>query len=93
MRVRRSEPVLVHAAAPAAADGEYYYLSNLDQNVAVLMKTVHVFSPSSEKPAGDDAATVIMDALGRVLVHYYPFEGMHELEGRTTLGESRQRVH
>ncbi|CAM0881438.1 unnamed protein product [Alopecurus aequalis] len=94
MRVRRSEPVLVHAAA-AAADGEYYYLSNLDQNVAVLMKTVHVFSPSSEKPAGDDAATVIMDALGRVLVHYYPFEGslvVNADDGRLSVRNDRRGV-
>jgi omega-hydroxypalmitate O-feruloyl transferase len=96
MRVRRSEPVLVHAAAPAAADEEeYYYLSNLDQNVAVLMKTVHVFSPSVERPAGDDAAAVIMAALGRVLVHYYPFEGSLVVsadDGRLSVRNDRRGV-
>uniref|UniRef100_A0ACD5VWQ5 Uncharacterized protein n=1 Tax=Avena sativa TaxID=4498 RepID=A0ACD5VWQ5_AVESA len=94
MRVRRSEPVLVYAAA-ATADDEYYYLSNLDQNVAVLMKTVHVFSPSSERPASDDEATVIMDALGRVLVHYYPFEGslvVNADDGRLSVHNDRHGV-
>ncbi|KAL6854315.1 hypothetical protein ACP4OV_019218 [Aristida adscensionis] len=74
MKVARSEPVRVHAAAGvAAAADEFYFLSNLDQNVAGLMKTVHVFT--SPERCTDDAAALIRDALGRVLPHYHPFEG------------------
>jgi omega-hydroxypalmitate O-feruloyl transferase len=94
MRVRRLEPVLVHAAAAATHD-EYYYLSNLDQNVAVVMKTVHVFRPSGERPPGDDAATVVMAALGKVLVHYYPFEGslvVNAEDGRLSVRNDRRGV-
>ncbi|KAE8777547.1 Taxadien-5-alpha-ol O-acetyltransferase [Hordeum vulgare] len=92
MRVTRAEPVLVHAAGDVPAAGEYYFLSNLDQNVAVLMKTVHVFSPSR---AGEDAATVIMGALGRVLVHYYPFQGSLVVsadDGRLSVRNDRRGV-
>ncbi|XP_020165075.1 fatty alcohol:caffeoyl-CoA acyltransferase-like [Aegilops tauschii subsp. strangulata] len=92
MRVTRAEPVLVHAAGDVPAADEYYFLSNLDQNVAVLMKTVHVFSPSR---ARDDAAAVIMDALGRVLVHYYPFQGSLVVsadDGRLSVRNDRRGV-
>ncbi|KQK08388.1 omega-hydroxypalmitate O-feruloyl transferase [Brachypodium distachyon] len=86
MKVTRSEPVLVHAAAAATGadeDEECYYLSNLDQHVAVVMKTVHVFSPSGDMGAasGGDPAAVLMEALRRVLVHYYPFQGSLAVNG------------
>lgn len=76
MKVTRSEPVLVHATGDAAVatTQEYYFLSNLDQNVAVLMKTIHVFSVSCETRT-DDVVTLLRDSLSRVLSHYYPLEG------------------
>ncbi|KAG0540830.1 hypothetical protein BDA96_03G443400 [Sorghum bicolor] len=75
MKVRRSDPVLVHATGDDAATQEYYFLSNLDQNVAGLMKTVHVFSVPRETRIVDDVAALLRDSLSRVLSHYYPLEG------------------
>ncbi|CAN6288564.1 unnamed protein product [Urochloa humidicola] len=103
MKVTRSEPVLVHAAGdtPAAAAEEYYFLSNLDQNVAVLMKTVHVFTSSSsgETPpprrrASGSAATVIRESLSTVLTSYYPFEGALAVrpDGRLAVRNARRGV-
>ena len=92
MRVTRAEPVLVHAAGDVPAADEYYFLSNLDQNVAVLIKTVHVFSPARARVA---AAAVITDALGRVLVHYYPFQGSLVVstdDGRLSVRNDRHGV-
>ncbi|CAL4941069.1 unnamed protein product [Urochloa decumbens] len=100
MKVTRSEPVLVHAAgdtpAPAAAE-EYYFLSNLDQNVAVLMKTVHVFTSSSSSetpPRRGSAATVIRESLSTVLRSYYPFEGALAVrpDGRLAVRNARRGV-
>ncbi|KAL6622964.1 hypothetical protein ACP70R_032843 [Stipagrostis hirtigluma subsp. patula] len=98
MKVTRSEPVLVHSAgdAVAAAAEEFYFLSNLDQNVAGLMKTVHVFRPSAddESHGDDDAATLMRDSLSRVLAHYYPFEGWLAVrdDGRLAVRNDRRGV-
>ncbi|NP_001141965.1 Omega-hydroxypalmitate O-feruloyl transferase [Zea mays] len=88
MKVRRSEPVLVHATG-AATTQEYYFLSNLDRNVAVLMKTVHIFSVSC-----DDVATLLRDSLSRVLSQYYPFEGRLAVreDGRLAVRNDRRGV-
>ncbi|CAN6299885.1 unnamed protein product [Urochloa humidicola] len=99
MKVTRSKPVLVHAAgdpASTAAAEEYYFLSNLDQNVAVLMKTVHVFpsSSSGETPRRGSAATLIRESLSAVLRTYYPFEGALavRLDGRLAIRNARRGV-
>ncbi|CAL4915979.1 unnamed protein product [Urochloa decumbens] len=95
MKVAKSEPVLVHAAGDAAAAEEYYFLSNLDQNVAVLMKTVHVFtSSSSEMPRCRSATTVIRESLSTVLRSYYPFEGALAVrpDGRVAVRNARRGV-
>ncbi|CAN6283671.1 unnamed protein product [Urochloa humidicola] len=99
MKVTRSEPVLVHAAgntASMAAAEEYYFLSNLDQNVAVLMKTVHVFpsSSSGQTPRRGSAATLIRESLSAVLRTYYPFEGALAVrpDGRLAVRNARRGV-
>ncbi|OEL26961.1 Omega-hydroxypalmitate O-feruloyl transferase [Dichanthelium oligosanthes] len=101
MKVTRSEPVLVHAAGDAAATvpaEEYYFLSNLDQNVAVLMKTVHVFnnpSPSTEARRDSAAAATLMrESLSTVLPSYYPFEGALAVrpDGRLAVRNARRGV-
>lgn len=51
----------------------HYFLSNLDQNIAVLVRTIYCFK--SEEKGNEDAAQVIKDALSKVLVHYYPLAG------------------
>jgi len=95
MKVTRSDPVLVHATgdAAAAATQEYYFLSNLDQNVAGLMKTVHVFSVPCETRI-DNVATLLRDSLSRVLSHYYPLEGRLAVreDGRLAVRNDRRGV-
>ncbi|KAJ1276440.1 hypothetical protein BS78_05G214600 [Paspalum vaginatum] len=92
MKVTRSEPVIVHAAgdAGAAIDEEYYFLSNLDQNVTVLMKTIHVFSTSGEK-RHDEIAPLLRESLSRVLGHYYPLEGRLAVRADGTLAVRNDR--
>ncbi|CAI9754679.1 unnamed protein product [Fraxinus pennsylvanica] len=50
-----------------------YFLSNLDQNIAVIVRTIYCFK--SEEKDNEDAVQVIKDALSKVLVHYYPLAG------------------
>ncbi|URD99880.1 Omega-hydroxypalmitate O-feruloyl [Musa troglodytarum] len=71
--VTRSEPVRVHPVEDAG-DGEFYFLSNLDQNVAGIMKTVHLFAAPTDRSTAD-VGRVLRDALAKVLVHFYPFSG------------------
>lgn len=51
----------------------FYFLSNLDQNIAVIVRTIYCFK--SEERGNEDAVGVIRDALAKVLVHYYPLAG------------------
>ena len=95
MKVTRSAPVMVHAAgddAGAAANEEYYFLSNLDQNVTVLMKTIHVFSMSGEKRNHvREVAPLLRESLSRVLRHYYPLEGSLAVRADGTLAVRNDR--
>ncbi|XAR58303.1 Omega-hydroxypalmitate O-feruloyl transferase [Bertholletia excelsa] len=61
-----------------------YFLSNLDQNIAVMVRTIYCFK-SAEKDNGN-AARVIREALEMVLVHYYP------LAGRLTISPDRKLI-
>ncbi|CAL5373057.1 unnamed protein product [Camellia sinensis] len=69
--VNQGEPTLV----PPADETEkgFYFLSNLDQNIAVIVRTIYCFK--SDKKGNEKAADVIKAALSRVLVHYYPLAG------------------
>ncbi|WOL17678.1 omega-hydroxypalmitate O-feruloyl transferase-like isoform X1 [Canna indica] len=71
LTVTRSEPVRVQPAEHAG--DEYYFLSNLDQNIAGIMKTVHLFAATSR--SNEDVGQVLRDALAKVLVRFYPFAG------------------
>lgn len=73
--VKRGEPSLVAPAEPTPT-GEHYYLSNLDQNIAVIVQTVYCFKcPPSGRGHEAGAADALRDALSRVLVHYHPLAG------------------
>lgn len=79
LSVKRGEPTLV-APAEATPTGEQYYLSNLDQNIAVIVQTVYCYKPSPSPTSGGggedrDVAAELRDALARVLVHYHPLAG------------------
>uniref|UniRef100_A0A804L1J5 Omega-hydroxypalmitate O-feruloyl transferase n=1 Tax=Musa acuminata subsp. malaccensis TaxID=214687 RepID=A0A804L1J5_MUSAM len=61
-----------------------YFLSNLDQNIAVIVRTVYCFK--SPDQGNEKAGDVIREALSKVLVHYYP------LAGRLTVSSERKLI-
>lgn len=71
LSVKQEEPTLV----PPAKETEkgLYFLSNLDQNIAVIVRTIYCFK--SDLKGHEDAVEVIKNALSNVLVHYYPLAG------------------
>ncbi|CAL5440670.1 unnamed protein product [Camellia sinensis] len=69
--VKQGEPSLVTPAEETPKG--LYFLSNLDQNIAVIVRTIYSFK--SEERGNEDAVEVIKDALSKVLVHYYPLAG------------------
>ncbi|WCJ40173.1 HXXXD-type acyl-transferase family protein [Euphorbia peplus] len=69
--VKSGEPTLV--APEKETDKGLYFLSNLDQNIAVIIRTVYCFK--SETKGNQDCARVLKEALKKVLVHYYPLAG------------------
>ncbi|KAE8123836.1 hypothetical protein FH972_018759 [Carpinus fangiana] len=71
LSVKQEEPTLV----PPAEETEkgLYFLSNLDQNIAVIVRTIYCYK--SDSKGNQDAVKVIKDALSKVLVHYYPAAG------------------
>ncbi|XP_028766182.1 omega-hydroxypalmitate O-feruloyl transferase-like [Neltuma alba] len=69
--VKQGEPILVPPAEET--DKGLYFLSNLDQNIAVPVRTVYCFK--SDSRGNEDAATVIREALSKILVPYHPMAG------------------
>ncbi|THU55662.1 hypothetical protein C4D60_Mb11t08930 [Musa balbisiana] len=71
LTVRQGEPTLV----PPAEETEkgFYFLTNLDQNIAVIVQTIYCFK--SDEKGNEMAAEVIKEALAQVLVRYYPLAG------------------
>ncbi|KAK7290524.1 hypothetical protein RIF29_05013 [Crotalaria pallida] len=71
LSVKLSEPSLVLPAEETKKGT--YFLSNLDQNIAVIIRTVYCFK--AEEKGNEKAVEVIKNALKKVLVHYYPLAG------------------
>ncbi|KAL0318905.1 UNVERIFIED_CONTAM: Omega-hydroxypalmitate O-feruloyl transferase [Sesamum angustifolium] len=71
LRVKQGQPTLVPPAEETTKG--FYFLSNLDQNIAVIVRTIYCFK--SEEKGNEDAVEVIKNALSKVLVHYYPLAG------------------
>ncbi|KAG6742762.1 hypothetical protein POTOM_053701 [Populus tomentosa] len=69
--VKQGKPTLVHPVEET--EKGLYFLSNFDQNIAVIVRTIYCFK-SYEKGNGN-AGELIKNALKKVLVHYYPFAG------------------
>jgi omega-hydroxypalmitate O-feruloyl transferase len=69
--VKAGEPQ--HVAPASETPNGLYYLSNLDQNIAVIIKTIYSFK-SGEK-GNETAVETMKESLARVLVHYYPLAG------------------
>ncbi|XP_061989052.1 omega-hydroxypalmitate O-feruloyl transferase-like [Rosa rugosa] len=71
LKVKQGEPTLVSPAEET--DKGLYFLSNLDQNIAVTVRTIYCFK--SDEKNHSKAGEVIKNALKKVLVHYYPLAG------------------
>ncbi|XP_050874807.1 omega-hydroxypalmitate O-feruloyl transferase isoform X3 [Lathyrus oleraceus] len=71
LNVKRGEPIRVQPAEET--ENGLYFLSNLDQNIAVPMRTIYCFK--SESRGNEEAGEVIKDALSKILVPYYPMAG------------------
>lgn len=71
--VKKSQPMLVQPEE-IDHDEEFYFLSNLDQNIAVIIQTVYCFKQDGTK-SSKNVGTVIKNALAKVLVHFYPLAG------------------
>lgn len=69
--VKQGVPTLVQPAEET--EKGLYFLSNLDQNIAVIVRTIYSFK--SEERGNEDAVEVLKEALSKVLVHYYPLAG------------------
>ncbi|XVE56538.1 hypothetical protein DITRI_Ditri04bG0019000 [Diplodiscus trichospermus] len=69
--VKQGEPTRV----PPAEETEkgLYYLCNLDQNIAVIMRTVYFFK--SECKGNEDAVELVKNGLSKILVYHYPLAG------------------
>ncbi|XP_039009870.1 omega-hydroxypalmitate O-feruloyl transferase-like isoform X1 [Hibiscus syriacus] len=80
--VKQGEPTLVRPAEDTPKG--LYFLSNLDQNIAVIVRTIYCFK--SDEKVNENAAEVIKDALRKVLVHYYP------LAGRLTISSEHKLI-
>ncbi|KAK9272678.1 hypothetical protein L1049_003055 [Liquidambar formosana] len=71
LSVKQGQPTLVPPAEETQKG--LYFLSNLDQNIAVIVRTIYCFK--SDEMGHEMASEVIKNALAKVLVHYYPLAG------------------
>ncbi|EXB25275.1 Omega-hydroxypalmitate O-feruloyl transferase [Morus notabilis] len=69
--VKQEQPTVVLPAEETPKG--LYFLSNLDQNIAVTVRTIYCFK--SDSRGNEEAAEVIKKALSDILVHYYPVAG------------------
>lgn len=73
-KITKSEPVVVQVETKSK-NPEYYYLSNLDQNITSIIQTVYCFKPNGDKKSTEGVGRVIREALAKVLVYFYPLAG------------------
>ncbi|MBA0847601.1 hypothetical protein Goshw_020389, partial [Gossypium schwendimanii] len=68
LSVTQGDPPLVCPAEET--EKGFYFLSNIDQNIAVVVRTICCFM--SNENENENADKMIKDAISKVLVHYYP---------------------
>nr|XP_017256248.1 PREDICTED: omega-hydroxypalmitate O-feruloyl transferase-like [Daucus carota subsp. sativus]XP_017256249.1 PREDICTED: omega-hydroxypalmitate O-feruloyl transferase-like [Daucus carota subsp. sativus]XP_017256250.1 PREDICTED: omega-hydroxypalmitate O-feruloyl transferase-like [Daucus carota subsp. sativus] len=54
--------LLASSAGKSSSDSEYYYLSNLDQNIASIIQTVYCFKPDGDKKNTEGVGLVIRES-------------------------------
>ncbi|XVF11483.1 hypothetical protein REPUB_Repub08aG0031400 [Reevesia pubescens] len=69
--VKQEEPTRVLPAEET--EKGFYYLSNLDQNIAVIIRTIYFFK--SDSKGNEDAVEVVKNGLSKILVYHYPLAG------------------
>ena len=69
--VNQGEPTRVSPAEET--EKGLYYLSNLDQNIAVIVRTIYFFK--SESKGNENAVEVVKNGLSKILVYHYPLAG------------------
>ena len=75
-RLHVSTPWLLTWQRPRRRRSWRRALSNLDQNIAVIVQTVYCFRAADDGGAGrSSACDVLRESLAKVLVHYYPLAG------------------
>jgi len=80
---QQGEPSLVPPAEETPSG--LYYLSNLDQNIAVIVQTVYCFRAADGAGDGISACDVLRESLAKVFVHYYPLAGRLAISGEGKL--------
>lgn len=71
LTVKQGEPTLILPAEETPKG--LYFLNNLDQNIAVIVRTCYCFK--SDSKGNEDAAEVVKNALSKLLVQCYPLAG------------------
>ncbi|CDY68497.1 BnaCnng59260D [Brassica napus] len=91
LEVLQKEPAALVKPESETPNG-LYFLSNLDQNIAVIVRTIYCFK--SEERGNEEAVQVIKKALSQVLVHYYPLAGRLTIspEGKLTVDCTEEGV-
>lgn len=82
LNVKQQNPTLITPSEETPKG--LYFLSNLDQNIAVIVRTIYCFK--SDSKGNEEASQIIKNALSKVLVHYYP------LAGRLTISSDRKLI-
>ncbi|XP_021775822.1 omega-hydroxypalmitate O-feruloyl transferase-like [Chenopodium quinoa] len=71
LEIKQEEPTRVPPVEKT--EKGHYFLCNLDQNIAVIMRTIYLYK--SPEKGNADAAKIVRESLSKVLVHFYPLAG------------------